>query len=182
MRIILTKGKVAIVDEIDSDLSTQSWGAHRDEARAGTAWYAVRRGRMADGCRTARLHRVIVERMIGRPLTKQEEVDHINHNGLDNRRANLRVASHQENMWNRGTHNKNKKSIYRGVTRRGERDMWRARICINGKSVHLGDFTSEIDAAKAFDKAIQRVAGSFSRLNFPENAHVGEIFECQITQ
>ncbi len=101
MLIELTRGKRAIVDMIDADLAGRSWHAvpgHRSVANY--TFYAARR----KGTRHITLHRVILERILGRKLRIGEECDHIDGNGLNNRRGNLRLVDHRRNM--RNSHNR----------------------------------------------------------------------------
>jgi|WetSurMetagenome_2_1015567.scaffolds.fasta_scaffold388301_1 hypothetical protein len=95
MQIELTKGQVAEIDECDGDLSKLSWCAV--ENKKGYQFYARRR---LEGNRQIGLHRLIFERVLGRPLQRNEIVDHIDGNGLNNRRNNLRVIDHRQNMIN----------------------------------------------------------------------------------
>lgn len=87
-------------------------------------------------------------------------VDHINRNTLDNRRNNLRLATHAQNMQNQVT--STGKSKYKGVTVRGNK--WRAHC----KGNYLGEFKSEIEAAMAYDSMARVLYGEFARLNFEE--------------
>ncbi|UCD51621.1 MAG: hypothetical protein JSW27_03125 [Phycisphaerales bacterium] len=83
--------------------------------------------------------------------------DHINHNGLDNRKANLRPATHMQNVWDRRKFNRrtsggfksHSRSQYKGVDWANDMKRWRARIRVNGRRIYLGSFKDEIDAAKA---------------------------------
>lgn len=111
---------------------------------------------------TALMHRLLLGiHGMGRRVTG----DHINGDTLDNRRSNLRVGTHSQNMANvahpGGT------SHYRGVglLKSGK---WRAQIQVSGKTRHVGVFTDEEEAARACDAAALAAFGSFARLNFPE--------------
>lgn len=94
------------------------------------------------------------------------EVDHINHDGLDNRRANLRVVDTQRNQANKrpvpGT-----TSQYKGVCLR-ENGMWHAQISFNKRKISIGNFREEEDAARAYDRMAKQLFGEYAYLNFPE--------------
>jgi hypothetical protein len=101
MLIELTRGKRAIIDVIDADLAGRSWHAVPGHPSVGNyTFYAARR----KGTRRIALHRVILERILGRKLRIGEECDHIDGNGLNNRRYNLRLVDHRRNM--RNSHNR----------------------------------------------------------------------------
>lgn len=110
------------------------------------------------------LHRLIMERVLGRKLSRSEKVDHINGDGLDNRRSNLRVVTHAENLTNRSGWKKSS-SKYKGVTWFKRDSKWQAKICPKGKTIHLGYFDSEIDAAKAYNEAAKIYFNSACKLN-----------------
>jgi hypothetical protein len=93
-------------------------------------------------------------------------VDHINRNGLDNRRENLRTASQQQNKANSIGWRKETSSQYKGVYFESSRGLWRAKIMYDGKSIHLGRYKTEIEAACAYDKKALELFGEFARLNF----------------
>lgn len=100
-----------------------------------------------------------------------KEIDHINGNGLDNRKENLRFCSHRENCQASRKRQQNASSMYKGVTWRKDRKKWRANICLmDGTKKHLGYFESELDAAKAYDEAALKLFGNFATLNFPKPA------------
>jgi len=94
--------------------------------------------------------------------------DHINHNGLDNRKANLRPAIHTQNIWHRRKFKKHSRSKYKGVDWANDMKRWRARIRVNGKRIYLGSFTSEIAAAHTYDSAARKHHGDFAALNFAD--------------
>ena len=101
MLIVLTRGKYAIIDVNDADLAGRSWHAVPGHRSVGNyTFYAARRR----GTRHITLHRVILERILGRKLRVGEECDHIDGNGLNNRRCNLRLVDHRRNI--RNSHNR----------------------------------------------------------------------------
>jgi hypothetical protein len=112
---------------------------------------------------TKRLHRLIMNAPDGLL------VDHRNREGLDNRIANLRMATHSENCCNRRKRG-NSTSRYKGVyceKRRGQ-VRWRANIKFNDKRIFLGYYDSQIEAARAYDEAARKYHGEFALLNFSE--------------
>jgi hypothetical protein len=92
--------------------------------------------------------------------------DHINGDGLDNRRANLRPTNHKLNMANTRIYSSNT-SGYRGVSFRRDLRKWVAHINIDGRKRHVGFFSSPEQAAIARDAAAIAAWGDFARLNFP---------------
>lgn len=152
--IPLTQGLVAKVDAADAEwLNQWKWSAsacHRGRH------VAVRRG---EG-RTVYMHREILGLTPGDGL----EADHLNHNILDNRRANLRVVTPAQNK--EGQPSRGGSSRFVGVTWDGRRAKWRAQIQVDGKMLNLGRFPSEIDAARARD-AFVVVNNTGHRLNLP---------------
>lgn len=101
------------------------------------------------------MHRLIMG------LDSQFIVDHINHNGLDNRRCNLRLATVKENFLN-SRKVKKTSSIYRGVTWDKQNMQWRAKIRCHGKCFFLGLFKDEDDAGLAYKHAAQELFGEFA--------------------
>ena len=96
-------------------------------------------------------------------------VDHKNGDSLDNRRTNLRLATQLQNCYNIKKR-ENTLSEFIGVYLEKGRKKWRARIRHNRKLIQLGQFDSEIDAARAYDEAAKKYHGEFARLNFSENS------------
>jgi hypothetical protein len=96
-------------------------------------------------------------------------VDHKNHNGLDNRRRNLRVCTYQQNARNtRPSASVNKTSVWKGVGRHKPSQQWQARIWIDRKPTFLGLFDTEADAATAYNFAADQWFGEFAYYNLAE--------------
>lgn len=107
---------------------------------------------------------ILLHRFIMR-APKGVEVHHINGNGLDNRRANLRLVTRQQNAAGFQRKRSGSKSRFRGVTW-WERDQnWMARIVVNYREIYLGYFDLEEDAARAYNAAAKEHFGDFAHLN-----------------
>ena len=105
-----------------------------------------------------KLHRFLM----GEPQNKT--IDHINHNTLDNRKCNLRICETFENNRNK-IKRKDSFSIFKGVTYDKKKNLYRARISIHRKRIHLGRFKNETDAAIAYNEAAKKYFGEFALLN-----------------
>lgn len=127
-------------------------------------WYAVTHAKTTNGKDTKiYMHRLIC----GLPLG--QDVDHINSDGLDNRRENLRAATRSQNNANQRRQKRSTRR-FRGVYWAKHANRWTARIGHDGGYSHLGYYFSEETAAKAYDEAALRYFGEYARLNFPELA------------
>jgi len=163
----LSRGKKTLIDDIDEDLSQFKWYLVETTSKSRSNYYAYNQVKYKNGrYKYNRLHRVILERVLGRILSKREEVDHINHNGLDNRRENIRLATRSENQHNQRIRTFAKSSRYKGVDWYKRYCKWRARIQVNGKSICIGFFDIEEDAARAYDMEAKRTFPTFCYLNF----------------
>lgn len=152
-RIPLTQGKFAIVDDEDYEwLNQWKWTLNRC-GKDGKYLYA---GREANG-KQIRMHRQI----LGLTKNDPEMADHINHNGLDNRKCNVRICSNQQNQANSKRKNVGS-SKYLGV--RWHNNKWAASI--GKKRSHIGYYKNEIDAAKAYDKKAKELFGEYAHTNF----------------
>jgi hypothetical protein len=98
-------------------------------------------------------------------------VDHVNGNGLDNRRSNLRWATRSQQRLN--THAGRGRSLYKGVSWAPRQRKWVACISLDGKNCHLGYFDQEDEAARAYDAAAVVAFQAFACLNFPPEEEPG---------
>lgn len=150
IEIPLTKGYVTIVDAIDADLLNHKWSV--SVSNNGDV-YVRRTGRIA-------LHRLILERIIGRRLEKGEVCDHKNNNTLDNRRSNIRLATWAENC--RNCKPKHGKVGLKGVTK--WRGKYLSQIMVDYKTRSLGMYETAEEAHEAYCKAAKELHGEFARL------------------
>jgi hypothetical protein len=151
--IPLTQNKTAIVDNQDYDYLMQwKWYAKCDHKIS----YAVRNIRVNGKRILARMH-VIIAKRAG---IKGKEIDHQDRNGLNNRRSNLRAATHGQNMANRVPKTK---SGYKGVYPHG--NSWVVYMTANKQHLYLGSFTDKHTAARAYNTAAKKYFGKFCVLN-----------------
>lgn len=152
--IKLTKGKYTIVDKNDFNFLNQwKWRLH-------SANYAYRNDKRKSGKPRIGIlmHRLILK------APKNKQVDHINGNGLDNRRKNIRLCTSTENHIN-SRKSSNNTSGYKGVTYDKRKKKWAAYTSRDRKYLFLGYFKNKKDAAKAYNKKVKELFNNFANLN-----------------
>ena len=157
--IPLTQGKFALVDAEDfNTVSKYKWHAHRQpRKKAKDSWEAIG---WVEG-KPIKMHRFIMG------LTSDDKImiDHINHNGLDNRKENLRLCSNGGNQANQRII-PGSSSSYKGVSWHKASRKWRVSISKNNEKFEINGFVNEIEAAKAYDEKAKELFGNFAQLNF----------------
>jgi hypothetical protein len=173
-KIGLTKGKYAIVDDDDFDwLNSFRW-------TYGNRGYAFRGASVKLGeVRNSKERKTIYMHKFILGIDSKQMGDHINGNRLDNRMENLRIVTPQQNSHNSFMGFNSGSSKYKGIgyypnktrTDKG----WRARICLGKKSIFLGYFRTELEAALAYDIAAIYYFGDYAKTNFPKYYPKGDI-------
>lgn len=152
--IRLSQDRVAIVDDEDYEkISLYSWCVTYN---AREKWYA--QTTIKGTTKSLLMHRYILN------AKKGQIVDHINGNGLDNRKVNLRPCTIAQNIYNQTT-SKHNKSGFKGVSWVKKHKKWYASIHFNYKSYNLGMFTTKEEAAKAYNEKAKEFFGEFAKLN-----------------
>jgi hypothetical protein len=153
--IKLTKGKVALVDNEDFEYLNQwKWQAFITQAGLYVSRIVYDNGKRI----RIYMHRAIMKLSLG-----VQFIDHVDHNGLNNQKSNLRICTSSQNQGNRkiGTHS----SKYKGVFLKNKRYII-SQIKIKGKCIYLGTFKTEEAAARAYDAEAKKYHGEFANLNF----------------
>lgn len=156
-KIMLTQGFFAIVDKEDF----KRVNIHR--------WKILKTDGKLYACRTIkRRHTLLMHRFLTN-AKKGQFVDHRNGNGLDNRRLNIRLCTQSQNLANskktRGV------SKFKGVYWNKEKQKWQVQISYKHTNRYVGRFTSEYEAAKAYDTKAFELFGEFALLNFPRKVN-----------
>jgi hypothetical protein len=125
-------------------------------------WYIYPSGKR----RQRRQTTLFLHRLLMNP-PKGMVIDHINHNGLDNRKENLRICTNAENVRN-SRNSQNNTSGYKGVCWDKSNKKWKARIGKDYKQIHIGCFDILEEAARAYDAKAKELFGEYAQLNFPE--------------
>lgn len=164
--IELTQGQRAMVSArhhkaLDDHRWCASWNS------CTRSYYAVRSFCSREHRRLLPMHRAVMQLILDRPLVQGEQVDHINHDTLDNRSENLRIATASENRRNKRKLSPSS-SQYKGVRWRVRRLVWQSYIIIDTGMLSLGSYLSEEEAARAYDRAALFFYGDFACLNFPK--------------
>ena len=156
--IILSNGKIALVDPCDFYMvSLFNWY----EKRSGESLsYAMTSYQVHGPHHTLLMHRLIMK------AGYRDTIDHINHNGLDNRRCNLRKCTTSQNIMHSRKTSMHTSSIYKGVHWYSNLGRWRAVIGGTGPTKYIGSFKREIDAALAYDREIVKLRRDFAVCNF----------------
>lgn len=153
--IKLTKGLVTLVDDEDyEELTKYKWYAQS----GGKYYYAMRR--KMD--KLLSIHRILMNAPVGM------DVDHKNHDTLDNRKTNLRVCTRSQNIGNSNKNQTDCSSKYKGVSWSKRKNKWIVSIKLNYKTIFLGYFYNEIFAASVYDIKANELFGEFAQLNFPD--------------
>ncbi len=161
--VVTATSKVALIDDEDYvPVCIYNWFAIYEQN--AQSWYAVANERQLDGTyKRIRMHRLILS------AEDYEQVDHRNHDGLDNRKENLRIVTNSQNGMNRRLTSANT-SGYKGVCFDKNHRQYRAYIRKDGKRKYLGSFHSAVIAACAYDEAAKEMFGEYAYLNFPDES------------
>lgn len=178
-KIELTQGLYALCDDEDYEMLME--GPKWQAAKSGNNYYAIRSRCLGIKTpkgyykkETERMHVLIVGKRKGLVI------DHINHNGLDNRKENLRFSTTNQNQHNRGK-NKENKTGYKGVWAE-KHGGYRAQISIDNERIYLGVYKTPADAALAYNIAAIKYHRKFAKLNdIPKTKTKAEKYEGNYT-
>jgi hypothetical protein len=157
IEIPLTQGQVALIDDEDAHLAEFNWFAEKREKTYYASRNKPKKGKKNLG--VIRMHQAILAAPAG------FEADHINGNGLDNRRCNLRVVTKRQNQRNKSVA-RTSRSGYKGVSWHKRTGRWRADIKLESGQKWLGVYATPEEAARAYDRAARERFGEYARPNF----------------
>jgi hypothetical protein len=161
MKIIpLTQGKAAVVDDEDfSILSKYKWHYQKNNSRkTGYAIRHIRVGGRKGRCLSFMMHREILGLQTGDAI----QCDHIDGDGLNNRRGNLRKCTQAQNQWN--TPARNGREI-KGVYWEERHKSWKVSFRLNGKIKNFGRFKNKNDAINSYNEIVFKERGSYAKIN-----------------
>lgn len=156
--IPLTHGKVALVDDCDFDrlIAMGKWHFSAYGYAAKNDYVVLKNGKKAQTI--IYMHRIIIN------APKGTDVDHCDHQRLNNQRSNLRICTRSQNKMNiKGQANNT--SGFKGVSWRKDINKWRARVNVDGKEINLGCFSDKIEAARVYNASALKYHGEFACLN-----------------
>ena len=168
--IQLTQGKWSKIDKEDLELIQQYKWFYNSHINYNTGYSITNYHK-----KSIKMHRLIKKNDLDikaielNILSKHILVDHINGDGLDNRKINLRICNHNENICNSKLR-KNNTTGYKGVDIK--RKKYRSRIQLNKKSIVIGSFDTAIEAARAYDRKAIELFGKYANTNFPRSDYI----------
>ncbi len=161
-KIPLTQNRFALVDDEDFErLSRHKWCA---VCHSGI-YYAMREQHLSGSGKNRKRKTILMHRLIMN-AKKEQQIDHRNGSGLDNRKQNLRFCTQSQNNMNQKPSQSSTSSRFKGVSWKKENKKWVAYITKSRQRHHVGYFNSEIEAAEAYDKRAKELFGEFARTNF----------------
>lgn len=168
IEIPLTRGYITLIDPIDADLAEHHWKLKFSDDRPYV------HSRYSKSGPWILLHRVILERIIGRSLAEGELTDHKDNDPLNNRRSNLRIANRSQNRMNSRLERTNT-SGYRGVYYNKATGRWRSALWVNGHRINIGTYDDPKTAYAAYCEFAKTYHGEFA--NFGITAPTTEAAE-----
>jgi len=166
VEVLLTQGKVALIDDEDAPrVLAHKWTLLTINRKSKVTYYARRSVMNGDKSRSAKTRSVLLHRFI-LDAPDGVQVDHKNLDGLDNRRANLRLATNAQNHCN--VPSRPSRIGFRGVEMLRHGNGYGARIKVNSELIRIGPFKTAEEAARAYDLMAKHYHGEFATLNFPQ--------------
>lgn len=158
IEIKLSKGKVAMVDDEDYErINKFKWFTY-EKLYLKCSSYAMTNIRISGKRRHLQMHRFIMN------TPENLQVDHIDHNGLNNQKSNLRNCTRQQNNFNSRSQKGNYKGVF--IDKKNKKNPFRARIRHNTKEIYIGSFKTAKEAGFAYDNKAKELFKEFAHLNF----------------